>query len=99
MSMSTHLTGIKPPDDVWLRMKAVYDACEVANVTPPSQVLAFFDGEPPDERGVTRYLAGMASGSKSEAVRIYKEDGREGFEVELDKLPRDIKVLRFVNSW
>jgi len=33
-------------------MKAVYDACEKAEVDPPDEVINFFNGEEPDSRGV-----------------------------------------------
>ena len=42
MGMSTHLVGIVPPDDDWKKMKAVWDACDNADVDIPKDVSEFF---------------------------------------------------------
>ena len=52
MSMSTYVIGFQSPDEKWQRMKAVWDACEKADIEVPQEVRDFFDGEP-DEKGVT----------------------------------------------
>ncbi len=51
MSMSTYVIGFKPPDSKWKEMKAIYDACEKGKISPPEEVIEFFDGEP-DINGV-----------------------------------------------
>lgn len=92
MSMSTHVVGIKPPDDDWRKQKAVWDACEKASVPIPKKTLDFFDGENPDDAGVIVDL-------DMHLVQKYKDDSREGYEVDVEKLPKDIKIIRFYNSW
>lgn len=52
MSMSTHVTGFRPPDERWQAMKAVWDACTAAKTQIPDEVMAFFGDEAPDPRGV-----------------------------------------------
>jgi hypothetical protein len=93
MSMSTDVIGFHPPDEVWKQMKAVWDACEQAGVEPPDRVLEFFDHEKPDSAGVTVDLR------NSLAVKEYRDDQSEGYEVDLDQLPPDVTIIRFVNSW
>jgi len=93
MGMSTHVIGIKPPDEVWKKMKAAWDACESAGVPIPESVVDFFDGETPDEAGVVLPL------NRHECVKRYNCDSQEGFEVDVSKLPVDVKIVRFVNSW
>lgn len=93
MGMSSYVVGIKPPDDVWRRMKAAYEACEAAGVEIPDEVNRFFNDEAPDAAGVIEDLHGHPCVSK------YAGDAAEGLEVDLKKLPPDITVLRFVNSW
>lgn len=93
MGMSTHVVGFIPPDEDWLKMKAVWDACREADVTPPEDVLGFFGGEYPDGPGTE------VRGKKLTGVSQYEDDARQGFEVELAALPPQVKVLRFVNSW
>jgi hypothetical protein len=87
--MSTSIKGFIPPDDKWKKMKAIYDACRVAKINLPDEVEDFFDGEKPDENG--------------QIVEIphteYQDDYSQGIEVEIAKLPKNVKVIRFYNSW
>ena len=94
MGMSSSLVGVRPPDAKWLAMKAAYEACEKAGVALPKEVEDFFNGEPPDPSGVVVML------QHSGAVREYApHDAAEGYEVDLTKLPKDVTLLRFWNSW
>jgi len=95
MSMSTNVIGFAPPDDDWRKMKAVWDACTMAKLPIPPEVDKFFNGEEPDDVGVKiplRY-------PMHESVREYSADMREGFDIDLSKLPKQVKILRFYNSF
>lgn len=94
MGMSTHVEGFKPADAKWEAMRAVWNACKLAGVAPPAAVEKFFDGEEPDSAGVKVYLD-----DKHPAISKYHDDNSDGYEVDLRKLDRDIKILRFVNSY
>lgn len=96
MSMSTHVVGIKPPDDKWKEMKAVYDACAVAGVAVPKAVCDFFDNDPPDDAGV---VVSEYDLKKCGALKEYSGDMTAGFEVDLSKVPKDVKIIRFYNSY
>ena len=89
MSMSTHVVGIRPPDSDWKKMKAIWDACEAANVHPPDAVLKFFDFTTPDAKGVLVDLK----------PREWSADGQAGLEVDISTLPPGVKTIRFYNSW
>lgn len=91
MSMSTHISGFKPPDDKWKEMKAVYDACEKAQISIPDSVVKFFDYDTPDESGVTTDIMPYAS--------EWRTDGQDGYQIDLSDLPEDIKIIRFFNSY
>ena len=92
MSMSTHLVGIKPPDDDWLKMKAVWDACEAAGIAVPEDVEKFFDYTEPDPAGVVVDLdRGRA--------REWRAEDREGYELDIADLPAGVKTVRFYNAW
>lgn len=92
--MSTHIVGFRPADDKWRKMKAVYEACEAAGTAIPPEVIRFFCNEPPgDKPGVEVEV------EDHKAVKPYSADMRDGFEVDLTKLPQDIKMLRFYNSY
>lgn len=91
MSMSTHCYGIRPPDEKWKQMKAVYDACIVAGTSIPREVDLFFDGERPDDAGVVVILDRLTTEHREEMVN--------GLQLDLAKLPSDIKYIRFVNVY
>jgi hypothetical protein len=93
MGMSTHVVGIRPPDAKWTQMKAVWDACKLAGVEPPDEVLEFFDHAPPDPAGIRVELEGKP------CIRAFNDDMRQGFEVDISKLPKNVTVVRFYNSW
>jgi hypothetical protein len=93
MGMSTHVVGFKPPDDKWKKMKAVYDACRAASVRPPKDVEDFFCDCPPDNRGVEVTIERTACASE------YNDSGRQGFEIDIKKLPADVTIIRFYNSY
>ena len=92
MSMSTHIVGFRPADEKWNKMKATWLACENAGVPIPKEVEAFFDHEAPGDK------PGAEVEIKA-AMREWKDEYRQGFEVDIMKLPPDVKVLRFYNSW
>ena len=52
MGMNTHISGFKPPDEKWKKMKAVMDACLRAGIPCPEEVRDFFGPEEPDKAGV-----------------------------------------------
>lgn len=90
MSMSLSVTGYKPPDNKWKKMKAIWDACEEAEIKLPVEVERFFGGYDPDDSGVEVDLDGTSCCSS------YREEMEQGFEIEVAKLPKDVKVIRFV---
>lgn len=88
MSMSTGIFGLKPPDETWKKMKAIWDACKTAGIEPPDEVAEFFEEEP-DEKGQ------QAEIPHSE----WSDDYRSGIEIEVAKIPKGVKIIRFYNSW
>lgn len=91
--MSTYVEAIRPADARFEKMLAVWNACADAGIAAPEEVSRFFDGRPPDPKGVVVSLSGHP------AVKKYEADCASGLEVEIGELPKDIKVIRFVNSW
>ena len=73
-------------------MKQIWELCEAAEVPIPEGVMKFFDGEPPGDKP-------GAEVSIKKAVKEWSNEYSEGYELDLSKLPRDVKVLRFYNSW
>jgi len=91
MGMSMHVTGFRAPDDRWHKMKAIWDACHEAGVDKPFDVWEFFGNEPPDPSGVEVDI--------DEAVSEFSGDSSGGYEVDVRRLPKDLHVIRFYNSW
>ena len=89
MSMSTHVIGFKPPDEKWQQMKKVYDSCEAAGVDIPDDVDKFFNYETPDNNGVEVELK----------LHEWSYDCQDGYEVHVSEIPKDVKVIRFYNSY
>lgn len=89
VSMSTYVKGFAPADETWQKMKDIWDACVAAQVRIPEAVDDFFDGEPPDPRGVEVGLP----------AREWRDGDREGYEVDVADIPPHVTTLRFYNAW
>ena len=92
MSMSTHVIGFAPPDEKWKAMKSVYDSCINAGIYIPAEVENFFNGEKPDPAGVSTNIGFLAS-------KWTDGDMCSGIEIDLSKLPKNVKIIRFYNSY
>lgn len=88
--MSTHVIGFRAPDEKWRAMKAAWDSCKAAGVAPPSEVARFFDEREPDTLGIE---------VRDLALTPWCDDCRDGFELEIAKLPPNVTHLRFYNSY
>lgn len=86
------IVAFRPADEMWRRMKAVWDACLTAGINLPAEVERYFNGEAPDPHGVE-----LAEHQLREAgaVRDWEADMCEGFEVDVSKLPPEVTVVRF----
>lgn len=92
MSMSTSIVGFRPPDEQWEKMKRVYESCVAAGVQIPADVDKFFDYDPPGTRP-------GAEVDIEPAVTRFNEQYRDGFQIDLSKLPKDVRFIRVVNSY
>lgn len=93
MSMSTYVIGFKPPDEKWKAMKKVWDACQAADIDTPKDVEEYFDGDEPDDAGVVVELR------KHACCKEYGAEMQSGYEIDVTKLPKDVTIIRFVNSY
>jgi len=93
MSRTIYVEGIKPPDEKWLKMKQVYDACKAAKLEAPSEVQKFFDYREPDAKGVI-----VEQKKLGDAVTELTSEDAMGYDVDLTKLDKDITILRFSYS-
>lgn len=98
MGMTSYVIGIRPPDDKYKKMLAVYNACITANIVIPDEITDFFNGQDPDPAEV--HIDLKDTGKNPCVLNYYDVEGNsQGLEVVLDRLPKDIRILRFVNSF
>lgn len=93
MNMSTHIYGIVPPNDEWLKMKDAFDACRAAGVEPPSKIWDYFEGEAPDDSGI------LINIENNDYVVEFNSEECHGFEVEIGKIDPKIKIIRVLNCY
>jgi len=96
MSMSTSVIGFIPPDEKFQKMLAAYQACIAAGTNPPKEVRDFFGDGDPDPAGLE---IDLVMKKYKDAVKPYHDEMEDGYEIDLRKLPADIKIIRVVNSW
>lgn len=92
MGMSTHCVGFRPADKKWNSMKKIWEQCEENEVPIPDKVLEFFDHESPEDRPGMEIELGEAS-------QRWGADMRDGYEIDVTKLPEGIRLIRVYNSY
>jgi len=88
MSLSYYVVGIRPPDEKFEAMKAVWDACEKAVVVAPDEVLNFFNDRSPYVNGIEVNLTVSEDSDKY----------RSWFTLMVTDIPKNITEIRFVVS-
>lgn len=94
MRMSMHVVAVKPADLEYMAKASAYRACELAGVKIPESLIEFFNGEPPDDTGTVQPLSGYRK-SVHESCEPWSDTGKDGFQVDVTKLPPGTKYLRF----
>ena len=80
--------------------KKVWDACEAAGIDIPDEVVNYFGDEAPDGKGIWNQVKEDREGNLDcEAISFNGRDGQDAWIVDLRKLPEDIKLIKFVNSY
>jgi hypothetical protein len=90
--MSTHVVGFQLRDENWERHEVVWKACCAAQVSIPPETLLFFGHEDPIDK------PGREVDIRSAVQRMVRA-GSEGYDVDITKLPKNVTVVRFYNSW
>ena len=93
MGMSTSVLGFKPADEKFYKMKSVFESCQELGIAPPDEVEDYFDGYGVEGDGVRVEIEEMDCCSE------YSNETESGYEVDITKLPKDIKIIRFYNSF
>lgn len=94
MGMSMHIVGIVTPTEEYKKKVEAYYACENAGIPIPEALETYFHGEPPNPKGMELRMEGH------ESVEKFSDSyPREGFTVDLTKIPKNIRFIRFYNSY
>ena len=96
MGMSVRITGLRPPDERWERMRDVWEACRVAGVPLPAEVDHFFDHKDPHPKGVEVLLGDLI---ESGALRTGGNEVVAWFDLDVTKLPDGVTKLRIYDDW
>jgi hypothetical protein len=96
MSMSSHVTGVRDLDGKFADMINLKLACEKARIDYPPDLKAYLKYPAEDVDYLRRE---MESVDISAAVKEYTRNATDGFEVDLSKLPKECKAIRFENSY
>lgn len=80
----------EPPDDAGVRVKLERDAEETEQPAMVRNGGGFMVPAPTSNHPKKKKIG---------CVKPYSDDMQEGFEVDVTKLPKDVTIIRFVNSY
>ncbi len=100
MSMSTSVVGLRNLDIKFNDMIKLKKMCEKSKVSYPKELIEYFGKNNVGES--EEYLKSEMTEIEIEDedfVSAWKAEMQEGFEIEVDKIPKEIKTIRFYNSY
>jgi len=83
---SLFVIGIKPADVEYKKKAKAYKACVEAGVEPPEELCEYFEWKVPDPQGMEVDI--------SHALTERNVEMQDGFDIDLNKLPEDVKFLK-----
>ena len=104
MSISSNIIGVRDLRKEFDKMWDALQACKKAGVLFPKQVQKYFDLDGDEDRVLEdkSYYEGTKltfSLTGKPGVTTWDADMEEGYEVDLTKLPKDVKKIRFYTSY
>lgn len=98
MGMSTHIQAFIPDTDLeFQKHKKILLMCIENAVSLPKETAEYFGNEYADEESLDTKLE--IELKEDIHYKDFSEEGRQGFEVDLSKLPTGVTKLRFYNAW
>lgn len=94
--MSTTIVGIRDLDGQFQKMMEVKKACEAAGIGYPEEVRQYFKYPEESERMLREEMESM---DIDIAVKKSSNDYSNIWEVDLSKLPKEVKKIQFRNSY
>ena len=100
MSTSTSVQAFRDMDGEFRKMLDIKLYCDRQNVSYPQEVENYFrsNGSFPAEDAETLQEQLLSVGIEA-ALSEYSDESSAGYEIEVAKLPKEVKTLRFTNSW
>lgn len=97
MSMSTHVKAFRDMDGEFARMLEAKKFCDARKLSYPKEVDEYFQGDADlNEQSLRNQFLEV---DISTAVVEWCDESSEGYEVEVTKIPKEVKTIRFFNSW
>lgn len=93
MSESFHAYAIQELDEESQNMSDIWHACVRAKVDVPDEVIDFFGSQGPHDKGRPVSL------DSHECCNNYSDDMKTGLEIDIEKLPPNVKIIRFFVSY
>jgi len=84
--MSLQITGFKPADKEYKKKQKAWQACVDAEVEPPEELNEYFNYEAPDPAGMEVDI--------EFCLAKRKVSMQDGFDIDLSKVPNDVKIIR-----
>lgn len=98
MGMSTHIIAFIPDtDETYQKHKKVLIACREAEVELPKATAEYFGYSYPEDCALEEKLQFKLQ--KGVHYRPWSSDMQEGFEIDLENIPKEVKTIRFYNSY
>lgn len=95
MGMSTTVVLLRSKNDpTYKKNLAVLEACKKVDIDPPKEIDEYFGGDGIDNDPETPLEIDFEP-------REWSNDYAQGYEIDIDidKLPKGVKTIRFYNSW
>ena len=99
MGMSTHVVAMRNMGHEFEKMLKVKHFCEENKVGYPYEVADYFGEFVKEDESVIRDAMAEVTLSGDNGLTEFTDEYRTGYEVEIAKLPKEVKVIRFYNSW
>lgn len=98
MGMSTHIEAFTPDTDLdFQKHKKILLMCMENEVSLPKETAKYFGDDTPYHHLLDEKLA--INLKESVHYTEWSDETRQGFEVDLTKLPKGVTKIRFYNSW
>lgn len=94
MSTFSYVQGVVPKDEKYLKMEKIYDDCTSLGIKAPDEVLSYLDalGESCESGLLTELPEGVVK-------QCGDMEGCDVWEIDIEKVPKDIKKIRFITSY